>query len=240
MEGRARATVRSVRWCRDLKGCGSALGAIREKRRERHDLETITTRAIELFNERGYDGTSMEEIAKGLGVTKAALYYHAPHGKVQILEHAMRRTLDPLWMSLQEPGAMHGTNAERLRHVLSRQVELVLDGLPEIGYFLLPVAHHPLKEEVRARRKAYDGSVRRILEQAAVDGDIRNDIDLAVMLRLILGMIYSMNEWYRADGRLDPAEIQSAVFGVVFEGIDAVVDGADARSDGVSGVELQR
>lgn len=196
------------------------LKTIHQKRRAGHDLETITTKAIELFNAKGYEGTSMEEIAHGLGVTKAALYYHAPRGKVQILEHAMQRTLDPLGWSLQEPGAVNGTNLERLRYVLGRQIELVLQGMPEIGYFLLPVAHHPLSDELRARRKTYDKSIRRLLEHAILDGDVRSDLDSSVLLRLVLGMIYSMNEWYKPDGRMDPSEIRSNVFRIIFEGIN--------------------
>ena len=32
--------------------------------------------ALDLFTEKGFDGTSLREIAERLGVTKAALYYH--------------------------------------------------------------------------------------------------------------------------------------------------------------------
>lgn len=38
--------------------------------------EQIQSVALELFAERGYDGTSLREISERLGITKAALYYH--------------------------------------------------------------------------------------------------------------------------------------------------------------------
>jgi AcrR family transcriptional regulator len=38
--------------------------------------ERILDVALELFSEKGYDATSMREIAERLGITKAALYYH--------------------------------------------------------------------------------------------------------------------------------------------------------------------
>src|ERR1700710_715412 len=38
--------------------------------------EVILDIALELFNEQGYDKTSLREIAERLKVTKAALYYH--------------------------------------------------------------------------------------------------------------------------------------------------------------------
>jgi AcrR family transcriptional regulator len=44
---------------------------------ERTDTRArIQAVALELFTERGYEGTSLREIAERLGVTKAALYYH--------------------------------------------------------------------------------------------------------------------------------------------------------------------
>jgi AcrR family transcriptional regulator len=46
-------------------------------RRPRGEMrERILDVALELFNEQGYDKTSLREIAERLGVTKAALYYH--------------------------------------------------------------------------------------------------------------------------------------------------------------------
>lgn len=190
-----------------------------KRRRPSLDIESITTVALELFNEHGFDGTTMDEIAARLGVTKPALYYHAPNGKEEILRHAIHRVMDPLWMSLQEPGAVEGTAAERLRYVLTRQVELILQGMPEIGYFLLPVAHHHLKSEVRARRRAYDMAVKELFANAVEEGAIRADLDTQLMLRLVLGMGYSMNEWYLPGGRLEPEEIRDTVLSIVFQGI---------------------
>lgn len=182
-------------------------------------VEVITTVALELFNDSGYDGTSMEQIASRLGVTKAALYYHVPGGKEEILRHAIQRVMDPLWLSLQEPGAVEGTAFERLTHVLGRQVELILQGMPDIAYFLHPKAHHPLSSEVRARRRSYDGAVQDLLDSAIDEGAIRRDVDARLMLRLVVGMIYSMNEWYQPTGRLAVDEIRGAVLAVLLTGV---------------------
>lgn len=182
-------------------------------------VEVITTVALELFNDSGYDGTSMEQIANRLGVTKAALYYHVPGGKEEILRHAIHRVMDPLWLSLKEPGAREGTAFDRLTHVLGRQVELILRGMPDIAYFLHPKAHHPLSSEVRERRRSYDGAVQELLVSAIDDGAIRRDVDARLMLRLVVGMIYSMNEWYQSTGRLGVDEIRDAVLAVLLTGV---------------------
>ena len=183
------------------------------------DLDTVTSTAVALFNAQGYDGTSMETIAEQLGVTKAALYYHAPDGKQQILQHAMHRAMDPLWESLAEDGAREGSAADRLRYVLSRQVELVIEGLPDIGFFLLSLSHHPLADEAKRRRRAYDRALAELFAEAAEEGAVRADLDVGVVTRLVTGMAYSVNEWYREDGRLSPDQMRDTVLRVAFEGI---------------------
>ncbi|MFS8478736.1 MAG: helix-turn-helix domain-containing protein [Micromonosporaceae bacterium] len=51
--------------------------------------------ALELFTERGYDKTSLREIAERLGVTKAALYYHF-RSKEEIVEGFLGDRLDAI------------------------------------------------------------------------------------------------------------------------------------------------
>jgi AcrR family transcriptional regulator len=52
--------------------------------------ERILDVALELFNEQGYDKTSLREIAERLGVTKAALYYHFERKEDILLELHLR------------------------------------------------------------------------------------------------------------------------------------------------------
>jgi len=183
-------------------------------------LDTVAKVAIELFIERGYNGTSMDQIAGRLGVTKAALYYHAPSGKQQILEHAMRMTMDPLWDSLREPAVEGGTPLERLRHALASQVDLIIAGMPEISFFLLPLTHHPLQDEARKRRRRYDRALRALFLAAAEDRSIRTDVDIATMQRSVMAMIYSLHEWYAPNGRLSAHQIRDSVLKLAYAAIE--------------------
>lgn len=67
-----------------MKGESSPAGARVDRRRTDTRLRIQQT-AMELFGERGYDGTSLREIAERLDVTKAAIYYHFKT-KEEILE----------------------------------------------------------------------------------------------------------------------------------------------------------
>jgi len=55
--------------------------------------DSIVAKALELFSTKGYDGTSMEDIAKAVGIKKASIYAHFP-GKEQIFTAAMQSVID--------------------------------------------------------------------------------------------------------------------------------------------------
>ena len=49
-----------------------------------HDLESVLQGAVRVFNERGYDGTAMEDLSHELGISKSAIYHHV-ESKEQLL-----------------------------------------------------------------------------------------------------------------------------------------------------------
>src|SRR5260370_16900230 len=57
-----------------------------------YDLASVLAVAVELFNERGYDGTSMRDLAARLGIAKSAIYHHVT-GKEELLQLALDRAL---------------------------------------------------------------------------------------------------------------------------------------------------
>ena len=61
-----------------------------------YDLESLLAVAVEVFNERGYDGTSMEDLSRRLGIAKSAIYHHVT-GKEELLRLALDRALGGLF-----------------------------------------------------------------------------------------------------------------------------------------------
>jgi AcrR family transcriptional regulator len=59
----------------------------------------IRAAALELFAERGVEGTSLREIAERIGITKAALYYHYASKDALIAD-----LVDPMYVELRELG----------------------------------------------------------------------------------------------------------------------------------------
>src|SRR3954453_15908696 len=78
-----------------------------------YDQETVLRRAIEVFNRQGYEGTSMGDLARELGLTKSAIYHHVP-SKEPLLAAALDEALDGLAAAIDgavESGADGGAGA---------------------------------------------------------------------------------------------------------------------------------
>jgi AcrR family transcriptional regulator len=100
-----------------------------------HSRDSLLDVAVAAFNERGYDATSMEELAGRLGITKSAIYHHVP-GKGELLRLALDRALDALFAVLDEPEAQSGPAISRLEHVVRASVRVLSEELPFVTLLL--------------------------------------------------------------------------------------------------------
>lgn len=194
------------------------MGRPRLAERSPYDRDHVVDVAVKVFTERGYDGTSMANIADALGVHKSSIYHHVS-GKEQLLDDAVKRALNALHGMLAEPGAVDGPAVERLRYVVRRTVEIMVRQLAEVTVLLRIRGNTPTERWAMSRRRDFDRAVQRIVSDSVAEGDLRSDVDPALATRLVFGMSNSVSEWYQAGGRLTAHDIATAVEKVTFEGL---------------------
>jgi AcrR family transcriptional regulator len=183
-----------------------------------YDLEALLQVAVKLFNERGYDGTSMEDLAGKLGITKSAIYHHVS-SKDELLRLAVDRALDGLFAVVAESGASPGPAIDRLEFVLRGSVAVLVEQLPFVTLLLRVRGNTKVERAALARRREFDRIVADLVGQAEQDGDIRTDIDPAITSRLRFGMVNSLIEWYRPRRGADTVDIADAVARIAFDGV---------------------
>ena len=183
-----------------------------------HSLDSLLDVAVALFNERGYDAASMEELAARLGVTKSAIYHHVP-GKVELLRLALDRALDALSAVTAEPGAVTGRAIDRLEHVVRGSVRVLAAELPSVTLLLRVRGNSPVEQAALARRREFDRVVTDLVRAAEEQGDVRPDVDPAVTSRLLFGTVNSLTEWYRPGGSLTADDLADALVATTFQGL---------------------
>jgi AcrR family transcriptional regulator len=185
-----------------------------------HSLDSLLDIAVAVFNERGYDATSMDELATRLGVTKSAIYHHVS-SKVELLRLALDRALDALFAVTEEPGATTGPAIDRLEHVVRGSVRVLTEHLPFVTLLLRVRGNSPVEEAALKRRREFDRIVTDLVRAAEEEGDVRPDVDPAVTSRLLFGSVNSLTEWYRPDGGLSADELADALVATTFQGLRA-------------------
>jgi AcrR family transcriptional regulator len=185
-----------------------------------HSLDSLLDVAVAVFNERGYDATSMDELAARLGVTKSAIYHHVP-GKVELLRLALDRALDALFAVTAEPGAATGPAIDRLEHVVRGSVRVLAAELPVVTLLLRVRGNSPVEQAALARRREFDRIVTDLVRAAEEEGDVRPDVDPAVTSRLLFGTVNSLTEWFRPGGSLTADDLADALVTTTFEGLRA-------------------
>ena len=183
-----------------------------------HDLESVLRGSVKVFNERGYDGTSMEDLSRELGITKSAIYHHVA-SKEELLRLAVNRALDGLFALLDDVSAMDARAMTRLEELARRSVLLLVAELPFVTLLLRVRGNTPAERAALARRREFDAAVASLVTQARDQGDLRADADPALIARLLYGMINSVTEWYRPRGGGRPAELAEVIVSVAFDGL---------------------
>jgi AcrR family transcriptional regulator len=184
-----------------------------------YDVASLLAVAVEVFNERGYDGTSMEDLSRRLGIAKATIYHHVA-GKEELLRLALDRALDGWSQVADRARALDAPAIERLEYLVRGTVAVLQAELPYVTLLLRVRGNTKVERDALNRRRVFDRLVADLVTQAQRDGDIRPDVDAAVTARLLFGLVNSLVEWYRP-GRRTPAgdSLPDAVCAVAFDGL---------------------
>ncbi len=184
-----------------------------------YDLESLLAVAVTVFNERGYDGTSMEDLSRRLGISKSSIYYHVD-SKEELLALALGRALDGLFAAADQVQASDATAIDRLEQLVRGSVRVLADRLPYVTLLLRARGNTSTERRALARRREFDQIVADLVAEAERDGDIRPDVDPAVTARLLFGLVNSLIEWYRPGRSAASADdLADAVCAVAFEGL---------------------
>jgi AcrR family transcriptional regulator len=192
--------------------------APRRRGRPGLDLAAVLERSVEMFNTQGFDGTSMEDLARHLGITKSAIYHHVA-SKDALLGLALDCALSGLEAAAREVRTMDGRAVDRLETLVRRSVDVLVERLPYVTLLLRVHGNSDVERQALTRRRRLDRLTADLVKEAVADGDLRPDIDPAVTARLLFGTVNSLTEWLRPASTHSAAGLADAVTKVAFDGL---------------------
>ena len=145
------------------------MGRPSAKQRKPYNLDAILDVAVRVFRERGYDGSSLDDVARAAGITKASIYYHV-RSKEELLARGVGRALDALFAVLDERPAKTGRAAARLKYIAHRTIEITVDQLPEVALLLRVRGNTAVERRIMERRRDVRPSDRQGHAQRAAPG----------------------------------------------------------------------
>jgi TetR/AcrR family transcriptional regulator len=192
-------------------------------------LEAILHEADLLFSRKGYNSTSLDDIAKRLRITKTALYHYV-RNKNELLYLCYRRSVELTEQCYARADAQGKTGLEKVLAYLRIDAStgvMSMTPLSEIEAIRDPKARHALSQ----RTAACEARFQEFISQGIRDGSIR-DCDPHLTSLFILGASRNMMQWYSPDASHDLPGIVERFIDFCCQGIAGRLSPRTAGVDG--------
>ena len=181
----------------------------------------ICRTAAQIFRDRGFDATSVSDVARALGLTKAGLYHYFD-SKESLLFEIMTFGLDRVRDEVVIPVRAIRDPEQRLRQLVVRHARITTRGQGAVAHLgdeirALPPA---ARRQIEQRHRVYFDLIRSTLTQLKRAGRLR-DVDVTVAAFSVIGMILWLPRWFRQDGRLSQEQVAEHIAELAVGGLIA-------------------
>jgi AcrR family transcriptional regulator len=182
--------------------------------------QEILRAAARLFQQQGYDATSMNDVAAALKLSKGGLYHHF-QSKDEILFHIMSHAMDITEERVINAARRIEGAEERLRTLVRLHIEVVLS---EEDREITVMLHenHPLpstfRRKINARKKDYVHFVENLIADVQRQRNSSSQVTPRAAAFALLGMINWVYQWYKPGGPLTGDAIVRQYTDIFFRG----------------------
>lgn len=189
-----------------------------QKRTAREAKRAAVLRAaVQMFNERGFHQTSLDDVAARLSISKPTIYHYLGN-KDQVLLECVTIGLGQLIEAAEEAKAGAGTGADRLAAFLTRYAQINMD---DFGRCVIRTGDEALVPESRARfrelKRQIDANIRGLIAQGVADASIA-PCDPKMMAFTIAGALNWPARWHDPDGEESPQKLAEQMIHLLSQG----------------------
>ncbi len=185
--------------------------------------QEILRTAARLVQQRGYDATSMNDVAAALKLSKGGLYHHF-QSKDEILFEIMNHAMEITQERVLNPVRGIADPEERLRALIRLHIEVVLSPRDrEITVMLHE--NHPLppalRKRINTRKKDYVHFLENLMAEAQQSRHAKGKVSPRAAAFALLGMLNWIYQWYKPEGELQAQNLIPQFTELIFGGIFA-------------------
>jgi AcrR family transcriptional regulator len=182
--------------------------------------QEILTIAARIFRQKGYNATSMNDLAKECGLFKGSLYHYFKN-KEEILQEVIQSYFEYLLQYLEPINSSKVLPTEKLRMSLEIQLKAIEANRDAVSVALREdrAVENPYREAYIAQRNRLEDHLVAILEEGIEKGVFRK-VDIRLTTKAILGMCNWAAVWYSRSGRLSSKAIAQHFTDLAISGLE--------------------
>ncbi|GLX11134.1 TetR/AcrR family transcriptional regulator [Microbispora sp. NBRC 16548] len=196
----------------------------------------IVGAAAEIFRQKGYSATSIQDIADAVGILKGSLYHYV-RSKEDFLYTIIKDATEAALREIQTVARMEAGAVHRLVAFVHAHVRFATGHLTAYSIRLREMRRlsPDRRGKIRADGEAYNKVMQDILVQGQEQGVFDAGMDVELMTTILLGQLNAVTRWYREGGPYTPEQLADVFAGTV---LSAVVSDRGLGGEGIE--ELRR
>lgn len=181
--------------------------------------DELLSAAQRLFSERGYEATSVRDIAEALDLRPGSLYSHIA-AKEELLWEILQSSADRFFAAVEPIAASKVVTLEKLRRAIAAHVKVITDSVAAAAVYTTEWRHlaEPRRRQFAERRDAYERMFRDLVRDGVREGTF-GDMDEKFATLLILSTMNWVYQWYRPHGPMTPEEISRKITDLLLNGL---------------------
>jgi AcrR family transcriptional regulator len=193
--------------------------------------QEIYEQATRLFAERGFAGTSFQDIADAVGLTRPALYHYVRNKEELLARLVAEFTEDPAADIAAVAGRSGTDPARKIHDIVTETVRRQGDNGDRFRLLIQSEADLPsdIAAKYAANRRAVLRSIAGVIGDGVRSGVFR-DVDPRVAALGVLGIMNWVAWWYQPGGHDDLAAISEELAGLAVNGLRRSGDGTAAQT----------
>jgi len=181
--------------------------------------EVILSKAALLFREKGYNATSMRDLAEEVGVEAASLYNHI-NSKSEILQEICFKVANRFMSHIDEVSQRAEPAIKKLEAILRFHIRNMIEVYEEVYVSDREWKHlaEPYLFNFQNQRRVYRQRIASIIEEGIQKGEIKS-IDAPTAVLIMLHAVSGIESWHRSKKKISGDMLEENMIIIMIEGL---------------------